>query len=171
MASLIEFKLFAPYNKKAAVIGSFSDWQPVEMKKGDDGYFRTKIELKDGEYEYKFRVRSLSWFLEPDEWVEVVDPYAVNIAPESQNGTITIKDGKKIVDTVETNLISKRLTKMSIENRVEATAKNVEGKIQEAIGEVTGNPQDKTEGREKQAEAQVQHSVENVKDNIKKALD
>ncbi|MEM8723376.1 MAG: CsbD family protein [Cyanobacteria bacterium P01_G01_bin.39] len=60
---------------------------------------------------------------------------------------------------------------MSIEDRVEATAKNVEGKFQEAVGEVTGNPQDKAEGQEKQAEAQVQHSVENVKDDIKKAID
>ncbi len=60
---------------------------------------------------------------------------------------------------------------MSIEDRMKATAKNVEGKIQEAVGEVTGNPQDKVEGQDKQAEAQVQHSVENVKDNIKKAID
>lgn len=44
---------------------------------------------------------------------------------------------------------------MSTEDRLKATAKNVEGKIQEAIGEVTGNPQDKAEGKEKQAEAQV----------------
>jgi 1,4-alpha-glucan branching enzyme len=99
MASLIEFNLFAPYNKEVAVIGSFSDWQPVAMEKGDDGYFRTKIELEDGEYEYKFRVRSKSWFVEEDEWVEIIDPYAVNIASESQNGTVTIKDGQKIVDT------------------------------------------------------------------------
>lgn len=99
MKNLIEFSLFAPYNKEAAVIGSFSDWQPVAMEKGKDGYFRTQIELEDGEYEYKFKLRSLSWFLEKDEWVEIVDPYATNIAPESQNGTITVKDGAKIVDT------------------------------------------------------------------------
>ena len=66
---------------------------------------------------------------------------------------------------------SKGFIKMSIENRAEATKKNIEGKIQEAVGEVTGNPQDKAEGKEKQSEAQVQHSVENVKDEIKKALD
>lgn len=60
---------------------------------------------------------------------------------------------------------------MSIEDRMEATAKNIEGKVQEAVGDITGNPQDKAEGKDKQAEAQVQHSVENVKDNIKKALD
>jgi 1,4-alpha-glucan branching enzyme len=98
MANLIEFKLFAPYNKEAAVIGSFSDWQAIAMKKGKDGYFRTKVELEDGKYEYKFRVRSLSWFLEPDAWVDLIDPYAVSIIPETQNGRIMIKDGAAIVD-------------------------------------------------------------------------
>lgn len=60
---------------------------------------------------------------------------------------------------------------MSIEERVEATAKNVEGKAQEAIGEVTGDPKDKAEGRAKQVEAETQHAKEDVKDNIKKKLD
>jgi uncharacterized protein YjbJ (UPF0337 family) len=60
---------------------------------------------------------------------------------------------------------------MSIENRINATAKNVEGKVQEVVGEVTGNPQDKVEGQQKQEEAQVQHSVENVKDELKKMID
>ena len=60
---------------------------------------------------------------------------------------------------------------MSIEDRINATAKNIEGKVQEAAGEITGNPQDKAEGKEKQADAQLQHSIENVKDDIKKAID
>ncbi len=60
---------------------------------------------------------------------------------------------------------------MSTEKRVEAIAKNIEGKIQEVVGEITGNPQDKAEGQEKQAEAQVTHTVENIKDELKKALD
>jgi uncharacterized protein YjbJ (UPF0337 family) len=60
---------------------------------------------------------------------------------------------------------------MSIENRVEATAKNIEGKVQEIIGEVTGNPQDKAEGQAKQAEAQLRHTVENIKDDVKKSLE
>jgi uncharacterized protein YjbJ (UPF0337 family) len=29
---------------------------------------------------------------------------------------------------------------MSVEKRIEATAKNIEGKLREAVGEVTGNP-------------------------------
>ncbi|MBW4505536.1 MAG: CsbD family protein [Scytonematopsis contorta HA4267-MV1] len=60
---------------------------------------------------------------------------------------------------------------MSIENRIEATAKNVEGKIQEVVGEITGNPNDKAEGKAKQAEAQVRHAAENIKDEIKKSVD
>jgi uncharacterized protein YjbJ (UPF0337 family) len=60
---------------------------------------------------------------------------------------------------------------MSTENRVEATLKNIEGKAQELLGEITGNPQDKAEGQAKQAEAQAPHIVENAKDRIKKAID
>ncbi|WP_017655267.1 CsbD family protein [Fortiea contorta] len=60
---------------------------------------------------------------------------------------------------------------MSVEKRVEATAKNIEGKIQEVIGEVTGNPADKAEGQAKQAQAQVTHTTENIKDEVKKALE
>ncbi|QSJ15348.1 CsbD family protein [Nostoc sp. UHCC 0702] len=59
---------------------------------------------------------------------------------------------------------------MSLENRAEAVAKNIEGKIQEVIGEVTGNPNDKAEGQAKQIEAQVIHTGENIKDEVKKAL-
>lgn len=60
---------------------------------------------------------------------------------------------------------------MSIEDRAKATAKNIEGKAQEVIGEVTGNPEDKAEGKAKQAEAKAQHTAENVKDEVKKAID
>lgn len=60
---------------------------------------------------------------------------------------------------------------MSIEDRAKATAKNIEGKAQEMMGEITGDPKDKAEGRAKQAEAQVRHTAENVKDDVKRALD
>lgn len=60
---------------------------------------------------------------------------------------------------------------MSIENRIDATAKNIEGKIQETIGDITGNPEDKAEGQAKQTAAKVQHTVENAKDKVKKAID
>jgi 1,4-alpha-glucan branching enzyme len=99
MAAPIEFNLFAPYNEGAALIGSFSNWEEIPMQKAKDGYFRTKVELEDGVYQYKFKVRSKSWFLEPDAWVEIVDPYATDIDDPTQNGVIRIKDGDRIVDT------------------------------------------------------------------------
>jgi 1,4-alpha-glucan branching enzyme len=101
MASPIEFNLFAPYNNGAALIGSFSDWQEIPMKKGDDGYFRVTVDLEDGSYEYKFKVQSKSWFFEPDQWVTVTDPYATDINGMSadENGIVHIKGGERIVDT------------------------------------------------------------------------
>lgn len=99
MTNSIELTLFAPYNQEAAVIGCFSDWQPITMKKDNQGYFRATLELEDGEYRYKFKVRSKSWFLEPDQWVDIIDPYAIDIDEYTQNGILRIKDGNKIVDT------------------------------------------------------------------------
>jgi len=57
---------------------------------------------------------------------------------------------------------------MSIKDRVKATAKNVEGKIQEVVGNVTDNPKAQSEGKAKQAEAKVRHTTEDVKDEVKK---
>ena len=98
MTSSIEFKLFAPYNDKVTLKGSFSNWSEIEMNKGDRGYFRTKVELEDGVYQYKFRLQSKSWFVE-DEWVEVSDPYATDIDDASQNAVVRIKDGRRVIDT------------------------------------------------------------------------
>lgn len=60
---------------------------------------------------------------------------------------------------------------MGIQERAEATAKNVEGKTQEAVGEMTGKNSDKAEGKMKQGEAKAQHTKEDVKDQAKKAID
>jgi uncharacterized protein YjbJ (UPF0337 family) len=60
---------------------------------------------------------------------------------------------------------------MSVEDRAKATGKNIEGKAQEALGNVTGDPEDKAEGKAKQAEAQTSHAVEDVKDKAKDAID
>lgn len=60
---------------------------------------------------------------------------------------------------------------MSTEERAKATAKNIEGKAQEAMGNVSGDPKDRAEGRAKQSEAQARHAKEDVKDEVKKAID
>ena len=95
----IEFSLFAPRINGASVIGSFSDWQAVPMEKGEDGYFRTHVELEDGIYQYKFRVQTKSPNFEPDQWVDVIDPYATDVDEERTVGVVRVKDGQRIVDT------------------------------------------------------------------------
>lgn len=57
---------------------------------------------------------------------------------------------------------------MSIEERAKATAKNVEGKAQEAVGKAKVDPKDKMQGKAKQAEGEARHTKEDVKDNLKK---
>jgi uncharacterized protein YjbJ (UPF0337 family) len=60
---------------------------------------------------------------------------------------------------------------MSLEERVKATAKNIEGKAQEVIGNVTGDQQAQVEGKAKQAEAEMRHAKENLKDGVKNIVD
>ncbi|MBE9135790.1 CsbD family protein [Nodosilinea sp. LEGE 07088] len=60
---------------------------------------------------------------------------------------------------------------MSIEDRAKATAQNIEGKVQAAVGEITGDPKDKAEGEAKQAQAEATHAREDVKDAMKDAID
>ena len=60
---------------------------------------------------------------------------------------------------------------MSVEDRAKATAKNIEGKVQEAVGDLTGDPKAQSEGKGKQVEAKVRHTIEDVKDEVKKIID
>ena len=96
MANPIKFDLWAPYNNKAFLIGDFLE-DPAEMKKDEDGYFRVEVELEDGTYRYQFRVQSKSFFLEENEWVEVIDPYATQVDEAAQCAIALIKSGQRIV--------------------------------------------------------------------------
>jgi uncharacterized protein YjbJ (UPF0337 family) len=55
---------------------------------------------------------------------------------------------------------------MSTKDKLEATKKNLEGKGQELVGEVTGDKSEKVKGKTKPGEASVEHEVENVKEKI-----
>ncbi|MGY6529648.1 MAG: CsbD family protein [Cyanobacterium sp.] len=60
---------------------------------------------------------------------------------------------------------------MSLKNKAKATAKNIEGKIQETYGDVIGSPKNQAEGQAKQVEARVKQTVEEAKDEAKKIID
>lgn len=60
---------------------------------------------------------------------------------------------------------------MSLEERAKAAAKNVEGKVQDAAGKVTGDPADQAEGKAKQVEANARNAKEDLKDSAKRTVD
>ncbi|MCG9892875.1 MAG: CsbD family protein [Thermosynechococcaceae cyanobacterium MS004] len=60
---------------------------------------------------------------------------------------------------------------MGLDDKIKAAAKNVEGKAQETLGNITGDPEDQAAGKAKQAEASVRNAVEDGKDAVKKAVD
>jgi 1,4-alpha-glucan branching enzyme len=91
----IELALFAPYNETVQLIGSWNNWEPIKGQRGDDGWWRFEVSLPDGEHQYKFRVKSTSYFCR-DEMVDVFDPYALSITEDKyESSIITVKDGKR----------------------------------------------------------------------------
>lgn len=60
---------------------------------------------------------------------------------------------------------------MSTQDKLEATAKNIEGKAQEAFGDLVGDPEQQAEGKAKQVQAEAEHAAENVKAKAKQAID
>lgn len=60
---------------------------------------------------------------------------------------------------------------MSNEERLKATAKNIEGKVQETFGELTGDQRQRIEGKAKQVEAAAKQAKEDVKDVVKEDID
>ncbi|BAY38510.1 alpha amylase catalytic region [Nostoc sp. NIES-2111] len=97
MSNSIEFKLFAPHNNQVSLITYFSPEKEIEMQKSDDGYFSTALELKDGIYQYKFRVKSNSPHHQ-EEWIDIIDPYSTDVDDEKGYGIVRVKDGQRIVD-------------------------------------------------------------------------
>jgi uncharacterized protein YjbJ (UPF0337 family) len=59
---------------------------------------------------------------------------------------------------------------MSTEEKGKATGENIVGKAKEALGNLTGDPETKTEGQADQAKGQARHTKENVKDDVKDIL-
>ncbi|MEA5534656.1 CsbD family protein [Crocosphaera sp. XPORK-15E] len=56
--------------------------------------------------------------------------------------------------------------KMQLQGRAKAVTKNIEGKVQETRGNVTGNRGDQFAGKAKQTESQARNAVEDVKEGV-----
>ena len=56
-------------------------------------------------------------------------------------------------------------------DEVKGKIKEMEGRAQDALGDLTDNPRDDAEGKAKIAEGQAQQAVGKVKDALHKAID
>jgi 1,4-alpha-glucan branching enzyme len=91
------FHLFAPYNEEVALIGDWQKWQPIPMHRDDDGWWRVEVPLPDGEYQYKFRVKSNSYFAR-GQMLDVADPRGLSVTKDANENTIIkIRDGKPVI--------------------------------------------------------------------------
>src|ERR1700719_406801 len=61
-----EFRYKAPDAKSVELMCEFNGWKSVQMTKGDDGVWSTKVTLSPGTYAYKFLVNGSDWVLDPD---------------------------------------------------------------------------------------------------------
>jgi len=65
------------------------------------------------------------------------------------------------------SLIGQQPVQIANSNRAKAMTKDLEGKTQETMGNITGNRKDQMIGKAKQGEGQFRNSVEDLKDNTK----
>ena len=94
------FSLFAPTIAEASLISSFSNWQPIPMKKDPkSGTFQisSSLNIPDGEHQYKFHIRKSS----NNNWTDVNDPYVEKYDHKNQCGLINIRNEKKYLEPYE----------------------------------------------------------------------
>jgi 1,4-alpha-glucan branching enzyme len=93
----VEITLFAPYNEAVALVADWNNWKPAPMKKDAGGCWRITANLPDGDYLYKFAVKSKSWFA-LDQTVSVSDPYGTEITLDADENTrLKVRGGKRVV--------------------------------------------------------------------------
>lgn len=72
----------------------------------------------------------------------------------------------KQVQSQELKAVEDLQDKMELKGRAKAISKNLEGKTQEAIGDLTNSPKDQVIGRGKQVESQGRNILEDMKDKV-----
>jgi len=71
----IRFSFRSPgSDQKVQVAGSFSQWQPLTMKRQKDGSFALTVTVPAGTHEYRFIVDG-NWTTDPENDTYVLNPY------------------------------------------------------------------------------------------------
>src|SRR4051812_35070524 len=61
-----EFKYKASDASSVELMCEHNGWKGIQMTKGDDGVWKTKVDLSPGTYAYKFLVNGKDWVFDPD---------------------------------------------------------------------------------------------------------
>lgn len=89
----IPFALLAPYNEDVQLLGEWDGWNKHPMERGADGVWRIEIPLVDGDYEYKFSLKSKSYFADGQQ-VEIADPTAIELGKTTRdNALVRVRNG------------------------------------------------------------------------------
>jgi uncharacterized protein YjbJ (UPF0337 family) len=68
-------------------------------------------------------------------------------------------------------VIRSRRVKLDMDkDRTKGTVKEIEGKLQQAKGDLTGSTTDKAEGKSKEVAGKVQKKIGQAKDDVRKAI-
>ena len=70
------FSLFAPEAESVELVGDFTNWEenPISLKRGKDGTWKTTLTLEPGAHEYRFKVDG-EWRNDPDCPLRQTNPY------------------------------------------------------------------------------------------------
>ncbi|HXB56669.1 MAG TPA: hypothetical protein VN461_18010 [Vicinamibacteria bacterium] len=79
----VELKLAGEKARSVAIVGDFTGWDAVAMRKGEDGVWKTRLSLPPGRYRYAFVVDSDKW---------VADPQAATVLDSGYGGADSVLD-------------------------------------------------------------------------------
>lgn len=95
----------------------------------------------------------------------------MSLAGRSQATAKYIEGKAKQAEIQIRHAVEEMKDNMSLKGKPKAAAKYyIEGKGQEVIGNITGNPKAQAQGKVKQVEGKVRYGVEVVKDKVKDVL-
>ena len=70
------FVLFEPQAVSVELVGSFSDWHPMAMRKiGDSGYWEINVRLRKGQHRYSYLVDEKNSILDPTTVISEYDDF------------------------------------------------------------------------------------------------
>ena len=80
------FVIYRPDTSQAKIIGTFTRWQPVAMKKiGASGYWSLTLNLQEGEYQYSYLVEDGKQIIDPTVSEHIQDDFG------GENSILSIK--------------------------------------------------------------------------------